>query len=612
MGADPDPGGHGGARTEADPVAPLAEPVWFGPEDRPRFGWVHSPGARLARGAVVLCPPLARERTTAHSTFRLLAEELARGGLVAVRFDYDGTGDSAGDESEPARVQAWLDSLVDAVALARSVSACPVALVGMRMGALLAATALSRVADDSPVEALVLWDPCPSGRRFVREQRALQAVRLTSPRTDGAEVPGYELTAETVAALSRLEMPDLASLEAPVLLLERADRPSTRARVDALPGNVERVDATGQDRLLDVLALTQEIPFAVIERVSGWLARRMTSPATAVVLPARRTASLTFRGTEVTERLVGLGPHRLFGVEATAELVEGLPPIIMLNSGNEWHAGPNRLWVELSRRWASRGFRCIRFDESGLGDSPPRPGREPHVVRAPDAFDDVAEAAAAVSPHDPDDVVLVGLCSGAYQALEHALAASPRGVYAVNPILHFRPPELARGGLDPRRRLCRPTTAAVRAYRRMPVGGLRRVLRRHLWRAVQQVDRLGADGPWPEAVARRGVRVLLVGGEDELRPVLELVGAGDRRTHRVGETFEIEVVPGLDHDLVVADDRRQVCDRLTEHLLAHWPPAAGAARRDVAAGTGGAAVPVTRRATGGTAARQGRTQLHPI
>ena len=54
-----------------------AEPVWFGPEESPLFGVLHTPDA-LVRGAIVLCPPLGREYTYSYSTFAELATRLTQ------------------------------------------------------------------------------------------------------------------------------------------------------------------------------------------------------------------------------------------------------------------------------------------------------------------------------------------------------------------------------------------------------------------------------------------------------------------------------------------------------------------------------------------------------
>ena len=53
-----------------------ATPLWFGPADRPLFGWLHVPDDGVVRGGAVLCPPVGYEAICAHRTFRVVAEEL--------------------------------------------------------------------------------------------------------------------------------------------------------------------------------------------------------------------------------------------------------------------------------------------------------------------------------------------------------------------------------------------------------------------------------------------------------------------------------------------------------------------------------------------------------
>ena len=50
---------------------------------------------------VVIVPPVGYEYWSSHRTLRTLAERLAGQGCCALRFDFDGTGDSAGDQWDP-------------------------------------------------------------------------------------------------------------------------------------------------------------------------------------------------------------------------------------------------------------------------------------------------------------------------------------------------------------------------------------------------------------------------------------------------------------------------------------------------------------------------------
>ncbi|MCU1487507.1 MAG: hypothetical protein JWN67_4253, partial [Actinomycetia bacterium] len=104
-------------------------PTWFGPVDRPLFGWLHAPDGGTARAGVVLCPPTGYEAVCSHRTLRVVAERLAELGIAALRFDYDGTGDSAGRHDDPGRVDAWVGSVEAATTLLRAAGAPVVAAV---------------------------------------------------------------------------------------------------------------------------------------------------------------------------------------------------------------------------------------------------------------------------------------------------------------------------------------------------------------------------------------------------------------------------------------------------------------------------------------------------
>ncbi len=144
------------------------------------------------------------------------------------------------------------------------------------------------------------------------------------------------------------------------------------------------------------------------------------------------------------------------------------PAVVFINNGFGSHVGPSRLWVDLARAWARHGVATWRLDLSGICDSPARPGLPDHVVYSPAAFDDLRDVAQALDPGDPSNVVWVGLCSGAYQALEATVALRARGACVVNPVLRFAPPEALVGPLDPRRRIARPKTNVSRLARRLP------------------------------------------------------------------------------------------------------------------------------------------------
>ena len=130
------------SRTAA--VSPSSLPLWFGPSARPLFGRVYLPSDDVARGGVLLCPPFDLEAQEVALAYQLLAEDLQERRFVVLHFDYDGTGDSAGGADDPDRVRAWQGSIVEAAKFLRSSGVGHVLVVGMRLGATLAASVAAR------------------------------------------------------------------------------------------------------------------------------------------------------------------------------------------------------------------------------------------------------------------------------------------------------------------------------------------------------------------------------------------------------------------------------------------------------------------------------------
>nr|WP_272491458.1 alpha/beta fold hydrolase [Corallococcus exercitus] len=111
-----------------------------------------------------------------HWAFRKLAGMLAREGFHVFRFDYYGTGDSAGEVHE-GRVATWVQDIrLAATELQDLTGVQRVALVGLRLGAALAVRAAT---EGLSTAALVLWEPLVQGDAWIQELELLQARRAT-------------------------------------------------------------------------------------------------------------------------------------------------------------------------------------------------------------------------------------------------------------------------------------------------------------------------------------------------------------------------------------------------------------------------------------------------
>ena len=419
--------------------AVTATPIWFGDPDRPLFGWLECPSDAIAATGVVICPPLTVEYASSQPALQLLSTRLAAAGLAVLRFDYAGTGDSSGDDSEPGRVGAWLGSIRSAVDTLREMGCEQVAAVGLRLGATLASSELSA---RGGVDAAVLWDPYLTGRSFVRRQRLLAEVGgQPGHLADGSvEGPGIVMSHETVSDLEHLELHVDGSVADRLLVLTRSGRSlpaGLKASLEAEGVTWQEVD--GQELLVDTELLLAVIPEQTVASIVSWLCG-VTGGTKVPLSVAHPTSAIVARssdGEAVWEQPVLLGPHRLFGIETVPADAGVEPTILLLNAGVNDHVGPARVWVSLARALAARGFRTVRFDVSGAGASALRPGAHPRSTVTLTNIEDVADAQRAVSPDDPSDVVLIGLCSGGYHGSEAALSTGARGVVMINPSFRF-------------------------------------------------------------------------------------------------------------------------------------------------------------------------------
>lgn len=125
-------------------------------------------------------------------------------------------------------------------------------------------------------------------------------------------------------------------------------------------------------------------------------------------------------------------------------------PVVVLGAGILHRIGPSRVAVHVARALAARGHPVLRFDLSGVGDSGRANEASLEAAVTADIRDaiDLACAKGRDGPR-PDQVVLLGFCSGADNAL-HAGAGDPRVRAAVlfDPTVHrtagFRRREMLR------------------------------------------------------------------------------------------------------------------------------------------------------------------------
>lgn len=91
---------------------------------------------------------------------------------------------------------------------------------------------------------------------------------------------------------------------------------------------------------------------------------------------------------------------------------DDLPAVIFFNSGVRHHVGCCRMSVRIARELAGKGFLCLRFDLSGIGDSLLRPDG---LQYEKSSIEDAKEALEYLArTQGVKQFVFYGLCSGAH------------------------------------------------------------------------------------------------------------------------------------------------------------------------------------------------------
>jgi alpha-beta hydrolase superfamily lysophospholipase len=400
-------------------------PIHFGPAERALFGWYHAPQGAPRDCGVLLCNPIGDDYVRAHRPLRHLAEMLARAGFGVLRFDFHGTGDSSGTERDRERVAAWIaDVHLATDELRARTSAARVAIVGLRLGATIGAWACK----DRPVDDLVLWNPYVGGSAYVADTTRLhKMLRLLEPQSFAAEPPGWNgggqealgflLTPETVADLRPIDLLAAQTRLAQNTLVIGAASPSLDQKLlehlRGLGGAVDYENMPGHNFLVQINHCA-DLPTAVLEEITRWLGERHP-PRDAT---DRRPAPTAPEGTmPYGEQPVVFGrAHPLFGIlvhPPKGKLDPKRPVIIMTNAGCVHRIGPHRFYVTMARRWAALGFRVLRIDLSGIGDSPVAPGCPENVTYPRDGLEDLDDAMTAVGAlTGAERFIVLGLCSG--------------------------------------------------------------------------------------------------------------------------------------------------------------------------------------------------------
>lgn len=557
-GKDPIAGSVTGS-SAADPV-----PVALGDA----FGW-YSPGAR--RRGVLLCGTFGFEQGCAYRSWRDLAAMIAGAGCATLRFDYPGQGDSR-DPAGP-EIPAALDAIRAGIAFLREqAGAEEVVVVGLRLGATLAALS------GAPIDRLVMLAPFLTGKAYRREM-ALQSrlIDVMPDRTpmpqepDSLMVGSFLLGPQTLADLARLDLSTAERAPAPRILLLGPKVDALAERYRAMGSVVEVGPFPDLTQLVSdpFFPRTPDQTFAAVRDFAVADAPAPVAPPAAPVGPCRLAD-------ETWQEEVSRFGSGLVGILCRPRGGWSGDTVLVVNSGRNPRAGHGRQTTRLARRLAGAGIASFRFDLRGIGDSPERPdGSLP--LYAADSLADVTAAIDHLAASGFTPGVVLGNCSGAYQAFQ-ALTADARLRAAVLVNLYrfalkpgtdietmvrdtFRHSQgymtRARQGQFWRRILTGDLSLAkiARALVRDAAARLDRWTTRMPWRTLQSTSVAGRVA----RLRRRGARICMVYSADDLGipAVATHFGTSEAGiTRRLG--YPVEILEGTDHNLSRAVDQDRI------------------------------------------------------
>lgn len=222
--------------------------------------------------------------------------------------------------------------------------------------------------------------------------------------------------------------------------------------------------------------------------------------------------------------------------------------------------GPYRLYTQLARRLARAGFVSLRFDLSGIGDSPRSSASDELKLRT--AHEIEAALAGLTSRYDLRGVVLGGLCSGAADSFRHAEHDERvRGLVLIDPFSHpTRDAKLRFLALRGAGRLLR-YAGVYRPRPRLPdEEASRRVVQYHYMQPPESSRILSA-------VTARGVRThfIYTGGMrqsfNDPRQLPAMFPGVDLR-----DRVTVDHFPRTDHTQLLQEDREAVVDAIAGRI----------------------------------------------
>jgi pimeloyl-ACP methyl ester carboxylesterase len=224
---------------------------------------------------------MGHEYLRTHRLYRFLARRLADAGFHVLRFDYFGTGDSAGEFGE-ARLERWVGDTASALTeLRHRFLVRHVYVVGLRLGG---AVAWLAGIEHGGVEGLALWDPVSSGSEYLEDIIAHEHERRqASPPRDSAddragrgprEIVGFPMIEAMYGDLAALDLLSVTQVPASRALLVDSSDESIQEKLHAHLGGASadvRFEHIPHPKTWTQDPYKTVVPSKIIDTVARWM-----------------------------------------------------------------------------------------------------------------------------------------------------------------------------------------------------------------------------------------------------------------------------------------------------------------------------------------------------
>lgn len=576
------------------------------------LAWCHLP-ERPSDHAVLICPPVGHEFVNSYRGLRHLADGFAEKGVTTFRMEYQGVGDSSGLDTDPDRLQKWLDSIEYTVNFIKEKCEIKkISLLGLRMGAMLA----SLISHKVEIENLICWVPVVEGRRYIREMLALQKtgenadLDVDSTTLEGG---GFLITRETMNELLSLSLTNITPRAKQIFLFNTDDLPLPKNLIEAWSNqnfHFKHKTLLGYANMM-ATPHNSKVPHYAIEEITSikiegnWIDKNIfyrlknyqqTRFDCYTYATSAKESMDAGGGFPVAEILCSIPRTPLFGIFSLPLLrdAESKPTVLLLNAGSVHRIGPNRNYVYIARELLSLGYKVFRLDFLGLGDSVRPELSKENDPYLPEALDNIKQTICYLKEyHHVREVILMGVCSGAYSAFQFALhenETSVREIIPINPLafywkegmsLDYSPADyyfdwnLYQESMRRKDRWVKllkdPKRWFITAKTTITVFCIK--LSAFLKPFLNQIQRaLGAknieDLAWDlNVIVKKNVKVKFIFAETDPGYQLLKEGAGKTANRLVNEKkIHIEFIPKANHNFSSHLGRTQLLKRLKEHF----------------------------------------------